>query len=344
MASSGPVPGYLAPMGATTMRPRRVGEILDASIKIYLRNARTLMGLAACVVIPLQVLSAVVLLSTVPSGSDVPGGTFSVSSNSNPGVNAGARLGAQATLVVIELIASTLVTAACTKAVSDAYLDHSPRAGESLRFALRRLPALVAVEFLTLLGLIVAFILLVIPGIWLYAAWAVAVPALLIERIGPFGALRRSRRLVKGRWWATAAVLLVATIMLSLITGAIEALLIGIESLPSQPSLFVAVLGTTVSGAVAGIITQPFRAATTTVLYYDLRVRREGYDLYLLADQLGLPPVDGAPPVDEAAAHVPEPAWGGGHPSGEYPVGPESVGQPGGPPFWPPPPGWTPDP
>jgi hypothetical protein len=56
------------------------------------------------------------------------------------------------------------------------------------------------------------------------------------------------------------------------------------------------------------------------VLYYDLRVRKEGYDLELLAEQLGIPP--SAMPA--AAA------------------GPEAVGNVGGPPFWPPPPGWKP--
>lgn len=58
-------------MTATVMRPRRVGEILDAGIKVYVRNAWTLMGLAAIVVIPMQAVAAIVLLSTVSSGSDI---------------------------------------------------------------------------------------------------------------------------------------------------------------------------------------------------------------------------------------------------------------------------------
>ena len=40
------------------MRPHRVGEVLDAAIKIYIRNARTMMGLTAVVVIPMRVLAA----------------------------------------------------------------------------------------------------------------------------------------------------------------------------------------------------------------------------------------------------------------------------------------------
>jgi hypothetical protein len=52
-------------------------------------------------------------------------------------------------------------------------------------------------------------------------------------------------------------------------------------------------------------------------------VRHEGYDVALLAEQLGIEPT-----ALPAGALID--------------AGPESVGQPGGPPFWPPPPGWSP--
>jgi hypothetical protein len=170
-------------------------------------------------------------------------------------------LGANGALIVIELIVATLVVAACTKAVSDAYLDQPVDAAASLRFALRRLPGVLALYILVYAGLIIAFILLIIPGIWLYVAWSVAVPAMLIERLGPFRGLGRSRRLIKGRWWASAAVLIVASLMVTLIAGAIEALLIAVASLPSQPSLALAVSASTLSGIIATIVTREHPAA-----------------------------------------------------------------------------------
>lgn len=308
------------------MRPRSVGEILDAGIKLYVRNTRTLMGLAAVVVVPLQTVAAIVLLSTVSSGSDVPSGYFSLSHPATTQSEASARLGGSAVLAIVSLLVSLLTTAACVKAVSDLYLDQPTGVKASLRFAVRRLPALLGMEVLMILGLMLAFIVVIIPGIWLYVAWSVAAPALLIERFGPWRALGRSRRLVKGRWWATAGVLLVATILVTVVSGAVQAALVGIASLPSTPSVPVAVVVTTVASVLSTVIAQPFHAAVTTTLYYDLRVRHEGYDLQLLAEQLGLPAPSGA----ELAAQWPAPE----------PVGPESVGQPGGPPFWPPPPGW----
>ena len=315
------------------MRPRRVGEILDAAIKLYLGNARTLMGLAATVVIPTQILIAIVYLSTFDSGSDVPGGTFNISLHPQPVQDPAARAAASIVVALLGLIVGALVTAASVKAVSDAYLGRSPAIGPSLRLAARRLLAVLGCELVRVLGLIVAFILLIIPGIWLYGMWSVSVPALLVERIGPVTALGRSGKLVKGRWWPVAGVLVVSTIMVSIISAALGAVLIGLSSLPSSPSLGLAVLVATLSGVVTGVITQPFTATVTTILYYDLRVRHEAYDLHVLADQLGMPAGDGwdaARDGDGAARTGTE----------HLPLGPESVGRPGSPPFWPPPPGW----
>jgi hypothetical protein len=171
-------------------------------------------------------------------------------------------------------------------------------------------------------------------------SWSVAAPALLIEGVGPARALGRSRKLVAGRWWPTAAVLIVASIMVSVVSGAFQALFTGLASLSSHPSVVAAVALLTLSSAVSTIIAQPFHSAVSTILYYDLRVRHEGFDLHLLAEQLGLPAVAGS--GSSGAGGVPggggafDPARTG------LPVGPESVGQPGGPPYWPPPPGWTP--
>jgi hypothetical protein len=125
---------------------------------------------------------------------------------------------------------------------------------------------------------------------------------------------------VRGRWWPTAGVLIVAALITSMVGGAIQALLIGVFLTGS--SLVVTVLMISLAAAVSAILTRPFSAAVRTVLYYDLRVRHEGYDIELLAEQLGIEP---------AAL-----------PAAPAPASPGAVGTPGGPPFWPPPPGWSP--
>jgi len=308
-------------MSAPALRPLRVGEILDAGIKAYTRNFRTLTGLTAVVVVPFQALSAVVLLSTISTGSEVPRGLAGIGSTRTAHATS---LGGSAILDLTGLIISVLTTAACLKAVSDVYLDQPTDIGSSLRFALRRLGSLLWLEIMTFVLLAFAFVALVIPSIWLYAAWSVAVPALLIEDCRGWSALSRSFRLVRGRWWPAAGVLLVAAVMTSIVSGALEGLLVAI-SLSSDASVVLTVLVVSLAAGLSAVLTRPFLAAVTTVLYYDLRVRHEGYDVALLAEQLGIEP-----------AALPAGAF--------VDVGPEAVGQPGGPPFWPPPPGWSPSP
>jgi hypothetical protein len=333
--------GYRALMSVTDVRPLGVGEILDAGIKVYLRNARTLMGLAAAVTIPIQAIAAVVLLSIVSNSDQVPNTFRAFSSTASTTTsNSAATLGANAVLLVVELLGTWLTTAACVKAVSDLYLGQPTDFAASLRFAARRLLPYLAMQVLYLLGLMLAFIALIVPGIWLYAAWSVSVPALLIERLGPARALKRSQQLVKGRWAPTAGVLLVATVMTGLISGAFQALLVGAAFLPGTPPVLVGVAAVTLAGAVSAIIVTPFAATVWTILYYDLRVRREGYDVQMLAEQLGLPAAS-IQPAPSALVHVPGSAAQHLADLG-LPVGPESVGRPGGPPFWPPPPGWRP--
>ncbi|HEY3238117.1 MAG TPA: hypothetical protein VGL92_01040, partial [Acidimicrobiia bacterium] len=71
------------------------------------------------------------------------------------------------------------------------------------------------------------------------------------------------------------------------------------------------VIGFTV-GALANIlsdvITTPFVAAVFVLVYFDLRVRKEGFDLQLLAQAMG-PLPEGGPPAPAGPYGAPPPAW-----------------------------------
>ena len=318
-------------MPAPALRPLSIGEILDASVKVYKRNARTLIGLAAVVVVPVQLISMAILLNTVGNGDEVPG-TFPKfsglgSTHTVHPIHTGASVGSTFAVDILGGLANLLVTAACVKAVSDTYLDQPTSIRASLRFVTRRLGALVWMDILLGIGLALAFVALIVPGIWLYVAWAVAIPALLIEGKRGTEALGRSRRLVHDRWWPTAGVLLVVALLIGIVGGAFSGALLAFL-LSGGHSAATKVILSRFTGGAAAILTRPLQAVVVTILYYDLRVRHEGYDVELLAGQLGIEPAALPPPA-------PVPA------SGTYEGGPEAVGQPGGPPFWPPPAGWT---
>jgi len=300
---------------APELRPLSIGEILDVAIKIYLRNAWTLFRVVLVVVAPVQIVSALIEASAASSGD-----TTRVSSHD-------IALGVTAIVAVaiLGIVANTVATGASFKAVADAYLGEQPTWRSSLRFAFARIHSILWITFLGGILTVIGFVFCIIPGIYFWIAFAVAVPVLLTEGVKGSKALGRSRRLVKDRWWGTFGVVLLGTILAGIVSAAIGGLarLAGGSADASSVAGF---LVNTVSGTLGSMISTPFTAAFVTVLYFDLRVRKEAFDLQLLAERIGLtaPPEGGYRPAP-GAAPAPRPTGGAA------------------PPYWPPPPGWRPE-
>ena len=302
------------------LRPLGIGEVLDVGIKIVWRNAATMLWIVVPIVLPVQFLSSLI---SVSAEDQEFGTTDPVTGEVTYDPDDFWLLATGFIAVaVLGLLASTLVTAACFKAVGDAYLGERPAAKSSLGYALRRAHSIIWVTILTWILVVIGFVFCILPGIWLYVSFAVAVPVLLTEGVKGRKALGRSKRLVEGRWWPAFAIILLGGLLTGIVSGVVSGLLEA-ASLTNADSNTVSIVTSTVGGTVASALTTPFSAAFVTVLYFDLRVRKEGFDLQLLAERIGLaarPEGDyRPPPATEAPVY-----------SGEQP------------PYWPPPPGWKP--
>jgi hypothetical protein len=305
-----------------TLRPLGVGEILDAGIKLYLRHWKPLMICVVGIVLPVQIVTVLVFASIDPSTLD-SFGSFDTSSSSSSDPS-GAEAAAFIVVALLSGLSTLLATAACFKAVADAWLGATPEAGRSLRFALRNLLRLVWLAIVLGCGLALAFVALIVPGIWLFVAWSLAVPALLFERVGGFKALGRSFRLVRGRWWPICGALVVGYLLAGVISGIVQLIPEAIASGVAKDSDVAAAIAAVVGGTVSAVISTPYTAAIVVLLYFDQRVRKEGFDLQLLADGLGT--------VRDPDAPLPAPL-----------VGPDvTPEQRAAAPYWPPPPGWVP--
>ena len=310
-------------MNAPQLRPLGIGEILDVSLKIAWRNAGTLLRIVLFVVLPAQVLTSLVQVSAVPDYE--PGGFLGGGSGTTT-VSEGdesAQVAALVAAFLISFLASQLATGACFKAVAEGYLGEAPSWRASLGFAFRRLHSILWIVllggFLTVLGLLVV----IVGAVYLWVSFAVALPVLMTEGLRGRRALSRSRRLVKGRWWKTFLLLVVASLLAAIVGGAVTGAVAALTfASPDDPALGF-VVGS-ISGTVGSLVTTPFTAAYTTVLYFDLRVRKEAFDLQLLAEQLGVEPPEGWTPAAMAPVRT---------------LPAEDAEQP---PFWPPPPGWRP--
>jgi hypothetical protein len=339
------------------LRPLGVGEILDVGIKIYWRNAWTLFRIVVFVVLPAQIVVGLVQISSLPPGTTETQGNLGFSPQFTT-TNATITRSDAVTLAVgvivsllISALAGRLAQAGCFRAVADAYLGEEVRWTASLRYALRRLPAVVAVSILATVFVALGAVACLIPGIYLYGAFYVAIPVVLVEGVGPLRALGRSRELVRGRWWGTIGVATVGSILVFVVTAALTALFVGLAFANPAKNTVTGFIVSTISTTLASALTTPAVAAFAIVLYIDLRVRKEGFDLLLLARRLGVeprepgPPAGLLPPVPDTSFEQPpywppppgwKPAPGAAAPDPTPPPDPDQ------PPYWPPPPDWQP--
>jgi hypothetical protein len=277
--------------GVPELRPLGVGELVDAALKIWRRHFGPLVRAVLMVVVPIHALAALIGASALV-GPDAGGGEVLVGST------------AAFVSFVLQMVAALVATAATLQVVTVAYLGGEPDWRQSLKLAAQRLPSLLWLALLTGLGLLVAFVALVIPGIYLSVAWSLAFAALMAEDLKGTAALGRSYRLVRGRWWPTFGTLLLAYILM-MVVGFLVQLPFGIAVVNTDPDSLAAFVVSAVASVVSAVVTTPFLATIFILLYFDLRVRKEGFDLELLTQAVGLPGPESQPAPPPASP--PEP-------------------------------------
>jgi len=248
------------------LRPLTVGETLDAAIGVVRGGAATMAKFVSVSVLPAVALGVVVMLSMVTDeGSAADGLVFS---------------GGFFVVMVIALVTQVFATGACTRAALDTYLGGPGSPPTTWRRAGSRFGPMLGLTVLMSVPIGIGMMACYLGGIALMALWACAMPALVAEGLGPLAALRRSQSLVAGRFWPTlgsvAAAYLLFEVVLIGVVGALFMVLVLLIS-PSGPIGGVAILGAV--WFVAAMLTTPLVAAVSTVVYIDLRVRREGLDI-----------------------------------------------------------------
>src|SRR5215469_4261379 len=139
---------------------------------------------------------------------------------------------------------------------------------ESFNVGLSRFLPVIGIAFVQGFLIALGMILLIVPGLILYTMWFVGLPACVVERLGPWTSLRRSRELTKGYRWkifALALLLAVANVGGRVIVTVLTALAGPIAALTGQ------MIWTGIAVAFAGVV--------FAVTYYDLRVIKEGVDI-----------------------------------------------------------------
>jgi hypothetical protein len=160
-----------------------------------------------------------------------------------------------------------LITAICVFALRSVAAGDPPRASEALVKGFELFTPLFFAVLLAALGIALG-LLLIVPGIYLFVRWYFVPQAVVLEGTRGAGALRASGRLIEGSWWRTFALIVLVNV-----AALLAAVVIGAPFTAAADSSDRAIWSL-FGQIVAGVITQPFAALFSTLLYFDLRERR----------------------------------------------------------------------
>ncbi len=185
--------------------------------------------------------------------------------------------------LVVMLVAAFVLQAAIVHATVADLNGRRVVVGESLKVGLRNWLPLFGLAILMGLGLMIGFVLLIVPGIILAVMWSVAVPAKVVEKIGVMEAFQRSRDLTRGRRWAIFGLIVIYVIAVWIVEAAIMAAFMPfVLSKGLQPGA--AAAGFSHSINIVTLVASPLIATLSTLvstaggatLYSELRGTREG--------------------------------------------------------------------
>jgi hypothetical protein len=229
----------------------RIGRVFSRTLSVLSRNL-----LPFCIVTAIASLPNFLFLK-VGAG---PVGTAAVS----PGASA-TRIAVAATL---SMVLSALAQAIVLYGAFEDMRGRPVNLIESTKIGLGRILPVIAAVLCSVILVMLAAILLIIPGLIVITMLFVVTPACVVDRLGPIKSMGRSAELTKGHRWKVFGLWLATMIAGGIVQGVLIKLAATIGGYPLQ------LLVQFVVGAIWGA----FYAILAVVTYHDLRVAKEGVD------------------------------------------------------------------
>lgn len=271
------------------LRPMGVGDVLDETFRLYRRHFRTFVLATALMQAPSTVVSTIF---------DRAFGVASGSGESGPAdeplaalfesvVDLGELLVTSLLGLIVTLPMTALEAGAVVRLSSDAILGRPLDVVAVYRASLRRLfPLLLVDSVIYLVPLALFFTCIGLPpAAYLAATWAVSEQAVVLERTGAIPGLGRSAELVRGHRWrvlgistALLLLLLLLTLVPSFMVGLIQDATVGSTGLDVVTSVVVETVRAIANAFIASLFGS-LGWIGSTVVYYELRVRKEAFDL-----------------------------------------------------------------
>ncbi len=234
-------------MDTLNLKPRGNVELIDASFQFLRQNFALLFTTIAATYAPIAILEYLTL-------------------------SRGGGTGVRLVTAIVTWVFSAIAQAATIEIVATRYMGENITPADALRAVGQRLATVLGVTFFY--GLFVSFmtVLFIIPGIYVATKYFGAMAAAMVEGLGMNAAMTRSATLTDGSKWRVFLIFVLTIVIYFVLNG----VLAGVAAMFAPPAVAVLL------ARVAMAITNPFIFILVTLVYFDLRIRREGLDIDLM--------------------------------------------------------------
>jgi len=239
-------------MNDLDLRQRSSTEIVDAAFQLFRRNPTQLILAAALVYVPWLVIRLVFDIGIT-----------------NPFIGPNKAM----VLLAGSLVVYSILGGVVSLLASEMYLGRTPDVTVAFRLAMSRFLTLAVTGLIRAILIGFGLVLFLLPGLYVLGRYFAATQAVILEGKGVGGALSRSSSLsVDLKRHIINTILLIAIVSIAISVG------VGFLSSLFQSKVIANVIATAVS-----VVVYPLFGLTETLLYYDARIRKEGFDVEYLA-------------------------------------------------------------
>jgi len=300
-------------MADVELRPMSLGEVLDRTFNLYKNNFLLFAGITALpffLVLLAEVGAAgfAAMKGAVPQAAPMSRGAL------------GSAIGGGAFVLILYFLMIGAAHAATVFAVSDLYLSRPASIrGSFARVGWKALRVLLIFFFIGLVvggGFFIVFMLgaflgssavialgmlaLIVPAIILVCRTAVAIPTAMLEDAGAVRAIERSMQLTKGHalqlFIIFVLVVTVTYVGILLFQAPVMALIVASVAAQKTPSFGLQVLQH-LAEFISQVMVGPIGTIAFSLMYYNLRVRKEAFDIQHLMASLDTNPATNSPSV-----------------------------------------------
>jgi len=262
------------------LQKMEIADILDTAIRLYRHNFTLFLEIAVVAqgfLLLLYVWAAWLIVEVIlaPAGSPPPWDTLA---------------GIIVLGILVLLVGSLLYPlgeAALAIAVSETHLGRNITLWQAYRRAWplwwRLFLTMIIISILIQVGAQFFYI----PGILCWVWFSLATPIVALEENWGPSAMGRSYNLIRGRGWRVFATLLLLHLLVQVASAALSVIPIAailLITLPTNPALAIPLIAAT--AIATGIVVRPVSMTGIVLIYYDLRIRKEGFDLVTLTQAL----------------------------------------------------------